>query len=72
MLRRLFGPKSFEVPRAYRELDNGKFHDLHYVKKYNYGDKIKAYVAGGPCRTRGRNWRNLQHINRKILKGTDQ
>jgi len=32
MLRRLFGPKGFEVPRDYIELDNEKFHDLHYVK----------------------------------------
>jgi hypothetical protein len=26
MLRRLFRPKSFEVPREYRELDKDKFH----------------------------------------------
>jgi hypothetical protein len=32
MLRRLFGSKSFETPMDYRELDNKKFHDLHYVK----------------------------------------
>jgi hypothetical protein len=32
MLRRLFEPKRFEVPRDYRELDNEKFHDLHHVK----------------------------------------
>ena len=32
MLTRLFRAKRFEVPRDYRELDNEKFHDLHYVK----------------------------------------
>ena len=31
-MRILYEPKSFEVPRDYRELDNEKFHDLHNVK----------------------------------------
>jgi hypothetical protein len=32
MMRILYGPESFEVPRDYRELDNEKFLDLHNVK----------------------------------------
>ena len=31
-MRILYKPKSFEVPRDYRELDNEKFHDLYNVK----------------------------------------
>jgi hypothetical protein len=42
------------------------------MEKYYYGDEMKAYDTGGPCRTLGLNWRNIQNSNTKILKVSDQ
>ena len=58
------------MSRHYTELDNEKFYELHQVKIYYFGDVMKAYDAGGPCRSRGRKWINLQRkqISRMTYK----
>ena len=71
MLRRLFGSKSFETPRNYRELDNKKFYDFHYVKNIITVKKLRHMtreVHAGRVGGIG----EVYNISIEILKGTDQ
>jgi hypothetical protein len=58
VLRRIFGPKTEEVTREWRKLDNEELNDLY--SHYFSGDKIEKNEMGGECSAYGEKERRVQ------------